>query len=322
MKILITGATGLYGSYLARKFSENHEVFALKRKEQGFGLLADFSERVQWRTGDILDPISIEEALEGIEMVIHAAGKVSFSAGDSDDLMTVNVRGTANVVNAMLSKGVSKIIHVSSVSALGRTAEAKVSNEDTKWVESDLNTPYAISKYQAELEVWRGAMEGLQALVLSPTIILGKLSDQRSSTQMYNYVIEGSSYYPPGSVNYIDIRDAVEIAHSLFEKGLWGQKFILSCGAKPFKEFFAIMATALGKKAPHRPVSDFQLSIAIFFIGIARALGLSKNPLNRQTAMLSKLSVRMDNSKVQSILNFSYRPLEETFEWAFMNEKR
>lgn len=322
MKILITGATGLFGSYLARKFAMHHEVFCLKRQGQGYGLLEDYSGQVHWREGDVLDPISIEEAVADMDVVIHAAGKVSFHPKDSEDLNKVNVEGTTNVVNAMLGKGVSKLIHVSSVSALGRTAEGKTCNEETAWVESNLNTPYAVSKYQAELEVWRGAMEGLQVMVLLPSVILGKLSDARSSTQVYEYVLEGSRYFPPGSINYIDIRDAVDITYALFEKGLWGEKFILNAASISYRDFFVQMAEAAGKKPPTKPVNDFQLSLAIWALGIARALGLSKNPLNKQTAMLSKLDITMRNDKVQRILGPTYRPLAETFRWAFSNEKR
>lgn len=321
MKILITGATGLFGSYLTRRFAMHHEVFCLKRKGQAHGLLEDFAAHVQWKEGDVLDPISIEEAVEGMDLVIHAAGKVSFHPKDSDDLNKVNVEGTANVVNAMLGKGIDKLIHISSVSALGRTVEGKNCDENTTWVESDLNTPYAVSKYQAELEVWRGAMEGLQVMVLLPSVILGKLSDDRSSTQVYQYVLEGSKFYPPGSINYIDIRDAVDIAYGLFETGHWGEKFILNSASISYREFFKQMAEAAGKKAPTKPVNDFQLSLAIWAIGIARALGLSKNPLNKQTAMLSKLEITMRNDKVQRLLGPVYRPLHESFRWAFSNEK-
>jgi nucleoside-diphosphate-sugar epimerase len=222
----------------------------------------------------------------------------------------------------MLGKGTGKLIYVSSVSALGRTAEGRFSDEQTAWVESDLNTPYAISKYQAELEVWRGAMEGLQVMVLLPSVILGKLSDARSSTQVYQYVLEGSRYYPPGSINYIDIRDAVDITYALFEKGLWGEKFILNTASMSYREFFAQMAEVVGKKPPTKPVNDFQLSLAIWAIGIARVMGLSKNPLNKQTAMLAKLDITMRNDKVQALIGPVYRPLRQTFQWAFSNEKR
>jgi nucleoside-diphosphate-sugar epimerase len=321
MKILITGATGLFGSYLSKKFVEEGEIFALKREHRSKGLLERSDARINWVDGDILDPLSLEEAMEDIDLVIHSAGMVSFNPGDEDELMKINVTGTANVVNAMLAKGVKKLIHISSVSALGRSTEAKVSDENTPWVESKLNTPYAISKYQAELEVWRGMQEGLEALVVLPTIILGKVSDDRSSTQIYHYVLEESKFYPAGTVNFIDIRDAVEITYRLYKKNLWGEKYILNQGAVTYKEFFETMAKVFGKKAPSKQVSPFQIKLAIFFIWIGRLMGLTKNPLNRQTAMLSQLSITMDNKKVQQEINFRYRSLEESFKWARSNEK-
>lgn len=321
MKILITGATGLFGSYLSKKFMEEGEILAIKREHRSKGLLAGHEEGITWVEGDILDPLSLEEAMENVDLVIHSAGMVSFNPGDEAELMKINVGGTANVVNAMLAKGVKKLIHVSSVSALGRTADAKVSDENTPWVESKLNTPYAISKYQAELEVWRGVQEGLEALVVLPTVILGKISDDRSSTQIYHYVLEESKYYPAGTVNFIDIRDAVEITHQLFKKNLWGEKFILNNSAVPYKDFFKTMADIFGKNAPTKKVSPVQINLAIFFIRIGRLLGLTKNPLNRQTAMLAQLSITMDNTKVQEEINFRFRSLEESFKWALSNEK-
>ncbi|MCH6233839.1 NAD-dependent epimerase/dehydratase family protein [Cognataquiflexum rubidum] len=321
MKILVTGATGLFGSYLSKKFMGEGEILALKRENRSKGLLDGSDVGITWVEGDILDPLSLEEAMENVDMVIHSAGMVSFNPGDEDELMKINVGGTANVVNAMLAKGVKKLIHVSSVSALGRTAEAKVSDENTPWIESKLNTPYAISKYQAELEVWRGVQEGLEALVVLPTIILGKISDDRSSTQIYHYVLEESKFYPAGTVNFIDIRDAVEITFQLFKKNLWNEKFILNHSAVLYKDFFYTMAKIFGKKAPSKKVSPFQIRLAIFFIGIGRLLGLTKNPLNRQTAMLSQLSITMDNQKVQQEIHFRYRTLEDSFRWAISNEK-
>jgi dihydroflavonol-4-reductase len=321
MKILITGATGLFGSYLSRKFMEEGEIIALKREHRSKGLLENNDSGIAWVEGDILDPLSLEEAMENVDLVIHAAGLVSFNPDDEEELRKINVTGTANVVNAMLAKGVKKLIHVSSVSALGRTAETKVSDENTTWVESKLNTPYAASKYQAELEVWRGVQEGLDALVLLPSIILGKVSDDRSSTQIYHYVLEESKYYPAGTINFIDIRDAVDITFRLYKKNLWGEKFILNHSAVLYKDFFNTMANIFEKKAPSKKVSRFQLKLAIFFIGIGRLFGLTKNPLNNQTAMLAQLSITMDNKKVQQAINFQYRTLEESFRWALSNEK-
>lgn len=318
MKILITGATGLLGSSLALRFSEVAEIHGLKRESSNVALTAGFP--IQWHTGDINDFQSLEEALEGMDMVIHAAALVSYQPKDEKKLMKTNVEGTTNLVNAMLAKNVKHLIHISSVAALGKSPEIDSIDENHKWVESDLNTPYAISKYQAELEVWRAVQEGLQALVVNPSIILGKVGTGRSSTEIYNYVLEERKYYPSGSVNYIDLRDTVDLIFKLYEKGIWNERFILSADSISYKLFFEKMAAALGKKAPQEPVTETMLKLGLFFIGIAKSLGLSKSPLNRQTAMLSQLSFHMDNNKLLKHIDHEFYSLEETFRWAQSND--
>lgn len=320
MKILITGATGLFGSYLVKKFIQAGDIFALKRNSSSENLLGDDASKVNWIEGDILDPVSLEDAMEEIDMVIHVAGLVSFDPKDEDKLMDVNVTGTANLVNAMLAKGVKKLIYISSVSALGRTLDAITYDENSKWTASKYNTPYAISKYRAELEVWRGVQEGLQALVIMPSVILGKISDDRSSTQIYHYVLEENKYYPQGTINYIDIRDAVEITYRLYQKEQWGARFILNKETILYKDFFEKMAKAFGKKPPTKKLKYYQLRMALIVVGIARRLHLTKSPLNKQTAMISQLEIYLNNRKVNAILNFSYTPLEQTLQWARANE--
>jgi nucleoside-diphosphate-sugar epimerase len=247
---------------------------------------------------------------------------VSFDPKDEKKLMEVNVTGTANLVNAMLEKGVHRLIHVSSVSALGRSADTLSYDENSKWTASRYNTPYAISKYRAELEVWRGVQEGLQALIIMPSVILGKISDERSSTQIYHYVLEENKYYPQGTVNFIDIRDAVEITFQLYQKGQWGQRYILNNKTLYYKDFFEKMAQAFGKKPPTNKLQWYQLKMALIVVGIAKMLKLTKNPLNKQTAMISQLELFLQNEKVQKILDYKYIPLEETFQWAMSNESQ
>jgi dihydroflavonol-4-reductase len=318
MKILITGATGLLGSSLARKFAPLGEINGIKRETSDLSLTDGLA--IQWHTGDLSDIQSLEDALEGMDLVIHSAALVSYDPKDESKLMRVNVEGTTNLVNAMLTKGVEKLIHISSVAALGKSPDNKVLDETHKWVNSDLNTPYAISKYLSELEVWRAVQEGLKALVVHPSIILGKVGTGRSSTEIYNYVLEEKKYYPAGTVNYIDLRDTVDLIYELYQKSQWNERFILSADSISYKEFFEKMAKALGKKAPDTAVTNGMLTIGLFFIKIAKLLGLSKSPLNKQTAMISQLSYHMDNTKVKNLLSFQFTPIEKTFEWAGSND--
>jgi nucleoside-diphosphate-sugar epimerase len=316
VKIFITGITGLLGSYVAKEFAPLGEIHGFKRSNSSTRLLDGVDFPIHWHTGSISDVGSIDQALEGIDLVIHCAGKVSFLQKDEEELFEVNVRGTANLINAMLYSGVNKLIHISSVAALGRNPELTVIDEDHKWVDSPFNTKYGTSKYWGELEAWRGEQEGLDLIVVNPSILLGKIKDDRSSTSIYSYVLKNSSFYPKGSINFLDVRDAAKIIKELFKNNCWGNRYILNNQSMKYKDFFSKMAAAFGKKAPNKPVSDFLLRIGLFFIALGRGLGLTNNPLNRQTAMITQQDIKFDNKKIEDLLKFEFTPVDETFLWA------
>lgn len=316
MKILITGITGLFGSYLAKEFAALGEIHGFRRNNSSLRLLEGLGFPITWHEGELSDIESLEAALEGMDLVVHAAGKVSFDSKDEEILHRINVTGTANLVNAMLNIGVNKLIHISSVAAIGRSPELMHLDENFKWVESPLNTDYGISKYLAELEAWRGEQEGLDLIVVNPSILLGKISDDRSSSDIYHYVLEENSYYPKGDLNYIDVRDAAKQVRELVEKGVWGERFILNKERISYKEFFEKMASAFGKKAPSKSVSPLLLSAAVFINTILRKVGLSKSPLNKKTAMISQQKVYFDNTKVNKLLGSGYYSLDETLDWS------
>lgn len=314
MNILITGITGLFGSHLAREFAQMGKVHGLRQDSSSMGLVGDLE--IEWYQGELSDVDSLLEALKGMDLVIHAAGLVSFNSSDQEKLYEVNSTGTANLVNAMLNSGVNKLVHVSSVAAIGRSAELSVIDEEFKWIESPLNTPYAISKYWGELEAWRGEQEGLDLIVLNPSILLGKASYGKSSSSIYSYVLEENRFFPKGDLNYIDVRDAAKIARLLVENQAWGERFILSKETISYREFFEEVASVFGKKAPSIPLRNWLISIASPLTAMLRALGLSNSPLNKQTALLSQQKIRFDNSKLQRRLDYRYYSLRESLEWA------
>ncbi|OYX23159.1 MAG: dihydroflavonol 4-reductase [Algoriphagus sp. 32-45-6] len=316
MNILITGITGLFGGYLAQEFSKLGSIFGFHRPETASRLISESEVDVTWRTGSLEDPDSLRESLKDIDLVIHAAGLVSFANRDKKQLYQVNRDGTANLVNAMIETGVKQLVHVSSVAAIGRSVEHPMIDEEFKWIESPLNTDYAVSKYLAELEVWRGEQEGLELIVVNPSILLGKASYGKSSTAIYSYVTEGNVFYPVGDLNYIDVRDAAEITRMLVENQLWGERFILNKEAIPYQRFFQEVAKTFGKKAPARPLSGWMIRVASFGTSILRLLGLSKSPLNKQTALLAQQKISFSNQKVQNTLGFRYRNLRDSLEWA------
>ncbi|HSJ67477.1 MAG TPA: NAD-dependent epimerase/dehydratase family protein [Anditalea sp.] len=318
MKILITGITGLFGSYLAREFFALGEIHGFKRENSDTALIADMYSTIIWHEGDVADYESIERALPDIDLVIHAAGMVSFQSADQEKLLKVNVEGTANMVNAMLEKGIKRLIHISSVSAIGRSGDNLTINETQKWTTSPLNTAYSISKYLGELEVWRGAQEGLEVLVVNPSVLLAKVSDKRSSSGMYQYVIDGNKFYPKGYINYIDIRDAAALTLELFKRGMWNERFILNKESISYQDFFAQIASKVGKKSPKWAVSNKFLGIVSTYFKI-KSLFVS-TPFNKEAAQTAQLKISFDNSKINKLINPPYRRLEDTLNWATGNE--
>ncbi len=314
MNILITGITGLFGSHLAREFSQLGKIHGLRREGSDLELVSNMD--IHWHFGELSNVESLLEALREIDLVVHAAGMVSFSSKDKEKLYEVNTLGTANLVNAMLVAGVKKLVHVSSVAAIGRSPELKLIDEEFKWIESPLNTEYAVSKYWAELEAWRGEQEGLELIVVNPSILLGKASYGKSSTAIYSYVLEENKFFPKGDLNYIDVRDAAILTRVLVEKQVWGERFILNKESISYREFFSEIADVFGKKAPQFAVPTWLIPIASLSASILRTLRLSKSPLNKQTAMISQQKTHFDNLKIQSLLGYTYLPLRESLEWA------
>lgn len=316
MQILITGITGYFGSQLAKEFCQLGQIHGLKRKNSRLDLLTGTSFPVKWHEGDITDLDSLLDAMKGIDLVIHAAGMVSFSPKEEDILYKINSEGTANLVNAMLATGVKRLVYISSIAAIGRTTEIKEYDETFKWVDSPLNSGYALSKYWGELEVWRAEQEGLETLVINPSVLLGKSSYEKSSGSIYQYVLKGNLFFPNGTINYIDVRDAATITRLLVEKNAWGERFILNKEGKSYQEFFALVAKIFETKAPSIRISNTLLTLALPIIGILRRLGLSKSPINRQLAINAQQKINYSNAKVQALLNYDYYPLEDTLKWA------
>lgn len=320
MNILITGITGLVGSELARAFSTLGTIHGLKRGGSDLSALGLQGLPIHWHEGDILDFNSLLEAMEGIDLVIHSAGKVSFLPKDEKSLFQVNHQGTAQVVNALLAAGVPKLVYVSSVAALGQVPEQEEYDETSTWVDGPDQTAYALSKYRAELEVWRGEQEGLQVLVVNPALVLGKLAYARSSGALYQLVLKGTPFFPTGNLNYIDVRDVAAITRALVEKEAWGERFVLSKESIPYQTFFQQAAQAFGGSVPKRSLPNGLISWG-FPILKTLAWVIGKNlPMTASVARNAQRKTRYSNQKVERYLQFRYRELQDTLNWAKTQE--
>lgn len=316
MNILITGITGLVGSELARAFSTLGTIHGLKRKGSDLSALGLQNLPIHWHEGDILDFNSLFEAMEGMDLVIHSAGKVSFLPQDEKSLFEVNHLGTNQVVNAMISAGVPKLVYVSSVAVLGQIPEQEEYDENSTWVDGLDQTAYARAKYQAELEVWRGEQEGLKVLVINPAVVLGKLAYARSSGALFQMVLNGMPFFPVGNLNYIDVRDAAAITLLLVEKGAWGERFILSKEGIPYAEFLHRAAQEFGGAVPKRALPNWFISWGFPILNFLGRLVGKKLPLTSSVARNAQRKTRYSNKKVEHYLQFRYRELQDTLNWA------
>lgn len=318
-KILVTGGTGFLGSYIIKELVEkNFRVRAIRRSNKLPAYIPkEIFDKVDWVDGDILDVISLEEALEGIDTVIHAAAIVSFAKKDRDQMYRVNVEGTANVVNMALEKNVRRLIHISSVAALGRTTTGGSVNEEKKWEESKVNTHYAKSKYKGELEVWRGVSEGLNGVILNPSTILGYGDWNSSSCAIFKTIYEEFKWYTPGINGFVDVEDVARVAVSMLDSDINEQRFVVNGDNWAFKKLMDTIAESLGKKKPSRQTTPLLLNIAwrteklkSFFTG-------KKPLLTRESARVAISKTLFENDKVLKALpGFSFTPLQQTIRQA------
>ncbi len=314
--IAITGATGLLGSYIVRNLCETNTPFvALKRKGSGTSMLNDWKEKITWRDADITDPVSLDEALAEVTGVIHTAAYVSFNPRKAKTIFQINTEGTRNVVNVCLSNNIKRLLHVSSVSALGRQKGQTNLNEENKWVDTSINSEYGESKYKAELEVSRGQEEGLSTVIINPSVILGFSDWNKSSAQLFKYVWKQRPFYIDGSLNYVDVRDAAKISFQLFNSSIEGERFIVSAGSIPFKTFFDKTAQGFQKKEPSIKVNA---TLAKLLAGIesSRTWVTGSEPLiTRETARLVDTFFQYNNQKVKKALNFNFQTIDTTLQW-------
>jgi nucleoside-diphosphate-sugar epimerase len=314
--VFITGGNGLIGSYVAKLFiRQGYKVRLLHRSNSQLDSLSDVADRIIWVEGDVLDPTLLTDAIQPGDWVIHAAAVVSFLPSERQKMFKVNVEGTANVVNACLQKNVRKLCFVSSVAALGRNKKKLLITETTPWEESELNTAYAQSKYLAELEVWRGIAEGLPAVIVNPSVVLGAGDWNRSSTQLFRYGWTEHLFYPPGTVNYVDVRDVAEVIYKLINSNIISEKFILNAGNIPYRDLFRGMAEYFGKKPPKIEAKPWMTQIG-WRAEWLRSLITGKAPLiTRETARSAYLNHRYSNEKVMNALDFSFRSFGDTLQW-------
>jgi dihydroflavonol-4-reductase len=318
-RILITGATGFVGSYLARYLVKNGYTYivCLKRPTSRLDMVAEVKDKVIWEEGDILDVPFLENILRGhqIEQIYHCAAVVSFDPRDREEMYNINVVGTENVVNAALEVGIEKLVYTSSIAAIGRVEHEPWVRETNKWQRSPLNSHYAISKFQAEQEVWRGIAEGLTAAMVNPTVILGSQYWEQGTGRLFDQVGRGLRFYTEGSTGYVDVRDVVTFMVKLMDSPIDNQRFVLNGENMSYKTMFEKIALILNKKPANIPVTPLLRQIA-WRVEWLKSRFTGRRPLiTKETARTSGTTFYFDNKKsLATFPDFQYSNIAATIE--------
>ncbi len=326
--ILVTGGTGLLGSHLLFDLLKRYDkVVATKRASSNIeGVKKVFSyytdeqtaqqmfDRIEWREADILNVGQLYDAMEGIDEVYHCAAIVSFTPREKEKVFKHNIEGTANMVNVSLERGIRKFVYASSVAAMGTNPDGVIT-EETYAVPDEKYSVYSKSKYYAELEVWRGQEEGLNVIIVNPSIILGPPVDWKKKMigRMFYQVWEGMPVYIEGVVGYVDVRDVVKAMLMLSEREIYGERFIVSAENLSFYEIFSMVAEALGRPKPKYKVNDLLLSAA-FVVDQLRSMFTFSDPiLTKETVKYANTRDYYSSEKLLKTLpEFKFTPIRET----------
>ena len=309
--ILVTGGAGLLGNALIKILLYNGEkVKAIYNKTS----LTSFNNaNLITEKCDILDVYAIEDAMHDITEVYHCAGLVSFNPKDEKKLYSINIDGTANIVNACLNAGVKKLVHVSSVAALGRIRPGQMINEKMEWTPETSNSKYGHSKYLGEMEVWRGVAEGLNAVVINPSIILGAGNWNEGSSKIFKSVYNEFPWYTEGTTGFVDVKDVATAMILLMQSDITSEKFIVSAENISYKEMFTMMAKAFGKKVPSKKVTAFIAALTWRLENIKSKFTGIAPLLTRETANTALTKVEYDNSKLlKALADFKYRSVQNS----------
>lgn len=324
--ILVTGGTGLLGSRLLFDLtSRGEKVRAVKRSTSNLDMVrrvfsyynsspGELLFRIEWINADLLDIDSLMEAMDNVDYVYHTAGLVSFDPDDRVRLIQSNVEGTRNIVNACLAMSVKKLCHVSSTSTLGSHDPDGYVREKSIFRPDNSSSTYSVSKYRAELEIWRGIEEGLNAVIVNPSIILGPGFWDRGSSLLFAAVHRGLKFYTTGVTGYVSVEDVSGAMIALMKSHYSADRFILSSENLSYRDILGMIAESLGKKPPSIEAKPFMMDLLLQFSNLKAFFG-GKRLITRETMTASKKKVYFSNEKFSTAFNAEFMPVKPVIQY-------
>ncbi len=322
--ILVTGGTGLVGSHLLYALvQQNETVKAIIRNKEKiaqvkkiFAYYSDDPEslisKIEWIEGDILDLFSLSKAFNEIKKVYHCAAVVSFEGKNKTQIIDANVQGTENVVNLCLNYKIDKLCHVSSIASLGGAVNGEIIDENSKWTSSKNRSVYSESKFKSEMEVWRGIQEGLNAVIVNPSVILGPGFWESGSGSLFAKAAKGMKYYTSGATGFVDVRDVADAMINLMEGDKNSERFVLNSENLSYKALFNMIAEIMQVEKPKKEATIRLLKLAAFLDLLASKIKIKKQEITKQVAISSLSVSKYSNEKIKEAIGIDFIPIEKS----------
>ena len=319
--ILVTGGTGLVGAHLLYHLIKNNEkIRAIYRSEEKIEVarrvFSNYSDanslisKIEWYKADITDVPSMIPAFVGIEKVYHCAAFISFNPKDYREMRKVNIHGTAIVVNLSIDAKIKKLCFVGSIAAIGDSLNGKLITEDNEWNKELDNSGYSITKFGAEMEIWRASQEEVAVVIVNPGIILGSGFWSAGSGKLFPQVYNGFKYYTEGITGFVGVKDVVNAMILLMNSDVKNERFILVSENKTYKDILFLIADAFGKKRPSKKIKSWQTSF-LWRTSSIISIGTRKEPLLGKYAAKSAHEIsKYSSEKIKKTMNFQFEKIE------------
>ena len=320
--ILVTGGTGLVGAHLLLNLAENEDSIRaiyrnstkIEKTKSLFSLhqKAALFSKIDWVQADITDVPSLEIAFQNVDYVYHCAGFISFDPNDEEKLRKINIEGTANVVNFCLAYDIKKLCHVSSIAAFGNVTSDKILiDEEVEWNADLYHSDYAISKYGAEMEVWRAQQEGLQVVIVNPGVILGSTIWHERSGAIFTKVKNGLKFYTLGETGYVGVKDVVSIIIQLMKSSIIGERFCLVSENVNYQKIINTIAKNLNKPKAKIHAKHWTTGILWRIDWFSNTFFRTKRTLSKHAATTIHNLDKYSNSKIKNALNFEFQSIDK-----------
>ena len=311
--ILVTGATGFLGSEVAKRLVlQGNRIRCIKRSTSKIpALLSSLDKNIEWVEADLLDIFALGNALDGITQVYNCAAFVSLKQADKEPMIYTNITGTGNLVNLCVQNNI-RLVHVSSVAAIGEAKPGELINEKHHLDQATETDGYAISKLESEMEVWRGIAEGLDAVIVNPSIIIGANAGTEGSGALFETVRKGLKFFTMGSMGFVDVEDVAKCMIALMNSDIHSQRFIISAENHSYKDLTAEIAQCFGIKPPATLAKPWLMELAWRGAALTAAITRNAPAIDKVSARAASISRNFDNSKIKKAIGIEFKPLSKS----------